>query len=390
MTTVSTPLEARSTRQNKGHETRPLRVVQVVRSLRTGGQEMLLTRLVERLDPSRFAIAVLVLQGHDEAGGALWKRIAARGIEVRGLFAPPAGFSPRLVVDLARALRALRADVVHAHNFQPLLYTGLASRLTPGVAIVATAHGYRTWGTFRFDRALRWLLPRHVVAAVSPELATALAARGYESEVVLNGVDVDGLAPTADRAPFRAALGLDREAWVIGTVGRLAPEKDHATLLRAMRRVVDVEPNARLLIAGDGPLRRELEELARTLDLGDRVRFLGERSDVHGLLSALDVFCLSSRTEGTSLSLLEAMAGEVPVVATAVGGTPSVVDGGAAAKLVAANDPEALAAALLEVGRDRDAASGRAALGRRIVVSRFALRKMVDRYAELYTRVATG
>lgn len=379
---------AQSRPENRAETTRPLRVVQVVRSLRTGGQEMLLTRLVEGLEPARFDTTVLVLQGHGEAGGPLWKRIAARGVEVRALFAPPAGFSPRLVVDLARALRGHHANVVHAHNFQPLLYAGLASRLTRGFPIVATAHGYRTWGTFRWSRALRSLLPRHVVAAVSPELATALAARGYESELVLNGVDVDGLARAEDCAPFRAALGLDRDAWVVGAVGRLAAEKDHATLLRAMRRVVDVEPNARLVVAGEGPLRGELEALARQLDLGDRARFLGERSDVHAFLSALDVFCLPSRTEGTSLSLLEAMAGEVPVVASAVGGTPSVVDGGAAAKLVPANDPEALAAALLDVRRDPEAASARAALGRRIVVSRFALRKMVDRYAELYSRVA--
>jgi glycosyltransferase involved in cell wall biosynthesis len=375
--------------RNKAQTARPLRVVQVVRSLRTGGQEMLLTRLVERLDPSRFAITVVVLQGHDEAGGALWRRVEARGIEVRALLAPPAGFSPRLVVDLARVLRELRVDVVHAHNFQPLLYAGLASRLAPGVAIVATAHGYRTWSTFRFDRILRRLLPRHVVAAVSPELASALRARGYRPEVVLNGVDVDRLARPVDRAPCRAALGLDRDAWVVGTVGRLSAEKDQATLLRAMRRVLDVEPNARLLVAGDGELRGELEALAADLGLGDRARFLGEQSDVHAFLSALDVFCLPSRTEGTSLSLLEAMAVEVPVVATAVGGTPSVVDGGAAARLVPPNDAEALAAALLDVRRDRAAAGARAALGRRIVVSRFALRKMVDRYAALYTRVAT-
>jgi glycosyltransferase involved in cell wall biosynthesis len=96
----------------------------------------------------------------------------------------------------------------------------------------------------------------------------------------------------------------------------------------------------------------------------------------------------SRRDDGTSLSLLEALSSEVPVVATAVGGTPSVVDGGAAAKLVPPRDAGALAAALLDVRRDRDAAGARAALGRRIVVTRFALRKMVERYEELYTRVA--
>ncbi|HVY45200.1 MAG TPA: glycosyltransferase [Minicystis sp.] len=386
---IAAPSAARAAgAQRAARSPAPVRVVQVVRSLETGGQEMMLVRLVEALDPRAFACSVLVLQGHEIDEAPLARRLAERGVEVHAMRARREGVAPALVPALARELYRRGAEVVHAHNLQPLLYAGLAARLKPGTGVVATAHGYRNWSSFRFDRALRRALPGAVVVAVSPELAAALAARGFSPEVGVNGVDVEALAAPGDRARLRAALGLEPDEWVLGALGRLSPEKDHATLLRAMQRVAAVEPRAHLLLAGDGPLRAELAALAGRLGLEGRVRLIGERADVPGFLGALDVFCLPSKTEGTSLSLLEAMACGVPVVATAVGGTPSVVEAGAAARLVPPGDPEALAAALLALREAPREAAAMAARGRRIVEARFSLRGMVDRYAALYTRLA--
>jgi glycosyltransferase involved in cell wall biosynthesis len=372
---------------------RPIRVVHVVRSLVTGGQEVMLCRLVASLDPARFSCAVVALQGHDrEQGGPLWRELTSRGVEVVPMRAPAAGASMTLFPALAKVLFRLGADVIHAHNLQPLVYAGIASLAKPGARVVATAHGYRNWDGFRFGGPLRAILRRAIIVAVSPELRAFLEARGWHParlRVIENGVDLAALAGHDGAPPLRSELGAAPGDWLVGSVGRLSPEKDHENLLRALRIVVAAEPRARLVVAGDGPLRTPLEALAGALGISERVRFVGEiaATDVPRLLRSLDAFCLPSQTEGTSLSLLEAMACEVPVVATAVGGTPSVVDNGAAARLVRPRDPEALASALLAASREGSESRRMAQRARSIVAQRFSLAAMAGAYADVYARL---
>jgi glycosyltransferase involved in cell wall biosynthesis len=168
------------------------------------------------------------------------------------------------------------------------------------------------------------------------------------------------------------------------TVARLSPEKDLACLLQAMALVMARDPSIRLEIAGDGPCREELVRLAQELGLGGTVRFLGEVRDVPALLRRASVFILPSRSEGISLTLLEAMAAGVPVIATRVGGNPEVVVDGQTGLLVPAQSPNDLADALLRIrGNNEDAQLlGRA--GRRRVESHFDIRTMVAHYERLY------
>jgi glycosyltransferase involved in cell wall biosynthesis len=372
---------------------RLLRVVHVVRTLKMGGQEVMICRLVERLAPERFSCSVVVLQGHDEQDGPLWRGLRDRGIPVYPMLAPREGASLALLPALGRKFFELGADVVHAHNLQPLFYAGIASLVKPGAALVSTAHGYVNWDGFRYEAPLRALLRRAVIVAVSPELQEFLAQRGWARdrlELIVNGVDVDALTRVEDTGARRAALGVAPGAWVVGALGRLSPEKDHANLIRATAIVAQREPRTELLLAGDGPIRGELEELARELGVDGRVRFLGQVTgpEVQAFLGVLDVYCLPSRTEGTSVSLLEAMSCKVPVVATSVGGTPSALDMGSAGRLVPPNDAAALADALLSARADPEAGFRMAERGRAIVEERFSLRRMVDRYADLYARVS--
>ena len=181
-----------------------------------------------------FTCSVLVLQGHDEEREAIWRRLVARGVPVKALRARKTGVTPSLVPRIARALRAFEADVVHAHNLQPLLYAGLAARLRPGTPVVSTAHGWRNWDDFRFDKALRAVLPRNVQK--DPESSLARRARyrflqlgvalHQQGEALLPVADVkqveerrDGLgaeghgAPTHDqRVSFGAVFGAEGDA----------------------------------------------------------------------------------------------------------------------------------------------------------------------------------
>jgi sugar transferase (PEP-CTERM/EpsH1 system associated) len=368
----------------------PAVVVHVLRSLETGGQEMMCARLVECLDPRRHRPVVVSLQGEGHLGGELRER----GIEVRCLNAPE-GFRAGLVWRLADLLWRTGARIVHCHNRKAFLYGALAARLAPWVRVVFTKHGASFWEGGPAARLGRALVRRsHAVVAVSEDIAGPLREEGWTSpgrlRTILNGVDTDRFRPHLPPPALPDALGLRPEHRVIGTVARLSPEKDQATLLRAFAPVAQSIPVARLLIVGDGPERGALEALAAELELREHVIFAGERPDVARLLGAMDVFALPSLSEGTSLTLLEAMASGLPVVATAVGGTPEVVADGQTGFLVPPRDPAALAEALKQTLADQDAARRMGSAGRQTVLERYSLAAMVDAYTGLYEELVGG
>lgn len=375
------------------HRRGPVPVVQVVSSLDTGGQEMLCARLVERLDPARFRSRVVSVRG----GGWLARRLRDRGVPVHFLRAQE-GFRVDAVLRLAAWLRREGTPVVHCHNRQALLYGGLAALLAPGSRLVFTKHGVSFWSDRATALVGRLLLRRaRAVAAVSEDIAGPLREGGWvraeRLHAVPNGVDTEEFRPCAGpatRAALREGLGLPAGAPVVGTVARLSPEKDQSLLLSAFARVRARLPEARLLIVGDGPLRGELEARAARLRLGESALFLGERQDVARLLPAMDVFCLPSRTEGMSLTLLEALACGVPAVATAVGGTPEVVRDGETGLLVPSGDPERLAAALLCLLGDPVMTRALGLRARAAAVEHYSLDSMVARYAAIYTESSGG
>src|SRR5262249_9691881 len=148
---------------------------------------------------------------------------------------------------------------------------------------------------------------------------------GRRIEVIENGIDLQRYGHGSNRNVLRQRLGLDPQRRYLACVARFHPVKDHATLVRAFAAVAVARDNVDLLVVGDGPLRGDLEGLSRRLGVGGRVRFLGVRSDVPDILRAVDLFAMTSVSEAASLTLLEAMASELPVVVTAVGGNPEIV-----------------------------------------------------------------
>jgi glycosyltransferase involved in cell wall biosynthesis len=183
---------------------------------------------------------------------------------------------------------------------------------------------------------------------------------------------------------LRSRLGLPATVPIIGIVARLVAVKDHATLLRAFALVLRAHPDARLVLIGDGPLRDDLAALTRVLGLIDRVHFCGDLDATPALYADLDIFVLSSRAEGTSIALLEAMAAGRCCVATAVGGTPDVLAQGGCGILVATEAPGILADAIigaLSDGAHREAL-GRAARGR--AVAHYSVRRMAEEYLQVY------
>ncbi len=361
-----------------------LNVLHVVLGLTPGGTERLVVEMARRAGPSvRAAVCCL-----DERG-AFADELESSGIPVTVLGREP-GFHPGLALRIREVARAHRARVLHCHQYTPFVYGVLANSLSPAMRLVFTEHGRladappsarRRLANALFGRA------RGEFFAVSDELRQFLEAEGFPRgrvRVLPNGIDL-GPPPTRERrAAARRVLGFDGEAPLIGTAARLDPVKDLATLVRAFDDVRRKQPHAKLVIFGDGPERDRLAEEAARRGVEGSLAFAGHRADVRDLLPAFDLYVNCSTYEGVSLTILEAMAAGIPVVASAVGGTPEVVVDGATGSLVPARDATALAKAMLGLLENPETRTRFGAAGRLRAEERFDFERMMSMYRRAY------
>lgn len=375
---------------------RPAKVAHVVLSLNVGGLERVVLRLLDRMARDRFAPVVCALQ----EPGALAEELARLGVPLVVLSRKP-GLDPGLPLRLSAWLRREGIGLVHTHNPGPHLYGALAAALARAAAlpggggprVIHTKHGRN------YPKQKRKVLVNRLAAALTDRVvAVSDDARAVALEVehvdpakvvtILNGVDTDVFRP-GDAVAARARLGVPATGYHVGCVARLSPEKDHATLLDAFARLRAARPDAHLTLIGDGPRRPALEAQAARLGLGGAVTFTGTRGDVAELLPAFDVFALASLTEGISLTLIEAAAAGLPIVATRVGGNPEIVVDGETGMLVPPGAPETLAGALEAVAVRNDRAE-MGLRGRARVMERFGIDRMARAYEDLYDEVLGG
>ena len=357
---------------------RPLAVVHVTLGLEVGGQEKLLVEFARHADRERIRLHFVSLGGR----GILADDLEAEGWPVTALNIP-GGLRPDLVLRLARLFRKLRADVVHTHDDRPHIYGSPAARLAGIRRVIHTRHGRGLHLNSR-QAILVQLAARCTdrFVCVSEDSARAAVAQGVPARLVStlwNGIDVERFA-------YR---GPDPDGPAV-TVARISPEKDLETLLRAAASLAADLPAFRLEVAGDGPCLPNLRELVEELGLTRRVTFLGRVNDVAGLLARASVFVLPSLTEGVSLTILEAMARGLPVVATRVGGNPEVVVDGETGLLVPAQSPAALAEAMRRVLAEPIFGRALGLAGRKRVEACFNVRSMVQQYEALYQGPKSG
>ena len=314
--------------------------------------------------------------------GPFRQALERAGVET--VFVPSrAGLDPTLAPRLAAVLRRRRVDVIHSHHLGPFLYGAVAARMV-GVRHVHTEHSLELYDRPR-RRAIGRLVPLLSRAvAVAPEVAAWHAGSlGARVEVVRNGIAIPPPREDAVVQAARARLGVPDGAFVVGSVGRLAPEKDHGTLIDAFARMLESVPAAHLAIVGDGREQSALLARIERLGIGPAVHMLGRRDDVEDLLPGFDVIALSSLREGLPLALLEGMAHGLPAVATAVGGIPGLLELGGG-RVAAAADAAGLAAALTAYASDPALCRRDGETARRLVQARYSADAMVSRYAALY------
>jgi len=331
-------------------------------------------------------VHVAAVLAQDAGEHPLFAPLRAAGVVVHPLWLPTRGYW-RERAATASLCRQLNPAVVHTHGYRPdVVDAGVARRQR--IPVVTTVHGFTGggWKNQLYERLQRLAWRRFdAVAAVSPELARQVARVGVRRERIhLVPNAWRATAATLECTSARCELGIQGDRFHVGWVGRLNRQKGPDVMIDALRYLADLPIVVSMI--GAGRERAMLEQRAKALGVADRVVWHGVVPEAARLFRAFDAFVLSSRTEGMPMVLFEAMAAGAPIVATCVGGVPDVVSG-AEALLVPAEDPVALAAAIVSVYLDSGAATGRAAAARARVERDFTVDSWLAAYEKVYATV---
>ena len=372
---------------------RRLCIVHVVYSFSVGGLENVIVQLINQLPADRFEHVVLSLT----TIGDFKNRIAQQGVRFIELHKPP-GHAVALYPKIYQLLRVIKPDVVHSCNLAALEIVPLCWLARVPLRIHAE-HGWDTHDpqgkSTRYQRLRRAYKPfvSHYVAVskdLDDYLERAIGVPQFRRSLITNGVDTQAFSP-AQGAPSAVpgcpfVLG---ENWLLGTVGRLQSVKNQPLLVRAFVRLLQDHPEAairmRLVVVGEGPLRAEIETLLADANVSHLAWLAGARDDVADVLRMLNCFVLPSQAEGTSCTLQEAMACGLPVVATAVGGTPDLLKHGESGFLVDSDDEAAMANAIWALYTDKAKTLRLAQTARDWALQNFGLDAMVHSYESLFS-----
>lgn len=370
--------------------TKPPTVAFVVHEMRVGGAELMVQTLIRELE-HEIRPVVLCL----DAVGSIGAQLQEEGVPVVCVDRRP-GIDLACGRRLGESCRELGVDVVHAQQYAAFFYSTIARASTrANFPIIMTEHGRSPRSEVSTRRRLvnRGVLAKQAAAVTACSefsrrgLADDEGFHNTSIELIRNGVEIPLDVSQRPDAFQKEAAGLDATGRYVLVAARLDPVKDHETLLRAWKELPARLSDVVLLVAGDGPKRAELEDLATKLDVVSRVSWLGTREDVGRLIDASELTVLSSRSEAAPFALLEAMAAARPIVATAVGGVPEMVADGVEGLLVQSGDANALTSALTAVLDDADLSQRLGTAGRKRVRKQYQLEDMVSRYHELYVSV---
>lgn len=371
---------------------RPLNVCHIASGDLWAGAEVQISTLLKELRKSAgLSLSAILLNE-----GRLSEDLGAAGIPVVVIDERKLS-SWQIFKSIKSRIKSCSPDIVHTHRYKEHILGGLAAKVCGTCVVIQTVHGLEEklegWSRAKlwFYSALNACITGWTaggIVGVSQEIEAVSRRRfpGSHTICIPNGIDLNQVRAAKRTTAKRDELGIPREATVIGAVGRLAPIKGIEYLLRAVQPLCREEllGPIRLCIVGDGPLRSQLEQLAEQLGIADGTFFLGNRSDVHQLMTSFDIYALPSIHEGIPIALLEAMALGRPVVASRVGGVPEVLRDGVDGRLVPAGDVQALGSAIRELMVSPDLRKSMAEAGMKRVSEQHSADRMASSTARFY------
>jgi len=369
------------------YEPEKINIVHTVLSLEMGGMEKVVTDIVLGLDAERYRVEVCSFDNPGHFSSCL----EARGINVTFLQRNQARYDAFLPFRLKKLLQDKKTDVLHMHN--GTFFFGTQAALLAGIG----GRIYTDHGRLLDDKKIHVAMDKFggffvkKIIPVSHELENYLVETvglpAAKMTTIINGTDTGLFTPRPKAPALLAELQIPPSHRIIGTVGRLAEVKDQVSMIKAFAKVCEEIADITLLIIGDGPLLSVLRQTAEDCNVAGNVVFAGKRSDIPMLMNLIDIFMLTSLSEGTSISLLEAMASGVTPVVTAVGGNPAIVRHGINGIVVSPGDVTAMAGAvtsLLNNDKLRDKYSANAMES---VRRDYGLERMIDKYSAVYDEV---
>lgn len=359
-------------------------ILHVIDTTGPGGAETVFIELADRLRARGYRSVVLI-----RGPGWVRDQLLARDLAPY-IFDAKGSFNWRFLREMLRIIRSEKVDVIQSHLLGSNVYCAIAGMLARK-PVIATFHGMVDVGPQeRFRGAKLWLMNRGVTrfVCVSKNLRDAIDREQLlnpdKCEIIYNGIDLSRYGRTASRE-LRDRLALPENAILIGSLGNVRPAKGYDLLIRAARRVIDMHPNAHFVIAGDpkSSLQRQLDQLVQDLDIVAHIHFIGFCNDSPGFLAQLDMFLLSSTSEGLSIATIEALATGLPAVVTRCGGPEEIVTPDHDALMVRP-ESEAIAGGVLQLLGDQVLGERLAAEGRQHMQARFDIGAMLDSYGRLY------
>lgn len=363
------------------------KVMHVLPSMhRCGGAEQLVYKMVHSMTVKDKSPVVCCI----DSLGDLALQLRQEGISVY-CRQQRRSLDPGLIWWLSRIIKRERIQIVHTHMYDAFEHSVPAAVLAGGIKVVYTVHGR----LYPEERTLRrrlmyplWSLGVDRFVSISEKTRESMVYYDFHPEkkiqVIHNGIEFSPAGNNTDIQSMRSSLGLNGKARIMGTAARIEDIKNIPMMLRALQRVLTVYPDACLLLAGEGSRLDDLKALARQMGIWEKVSFLGKRSDLHNIYPILDVFVLSSFTEGISVSLLEAMSHGIPAVVTNVGGNPEIAIDGETGFLVPSNDDKAMAEKIQALLKDRSLAEKLGSNGRNRAREHFSFSGMMDKYLNVY------
>ncbi|MGI9285764.1 MAG: glycosyltransferase [Pseudomonadales bacterium] len=364
-----------------------INILHVTFDMAIGGTEQVIRHLITNLDREKYNCSILCIDGRV---GEIGKQLQADDVNIHCLERQP-GFDTHLIGSVRHLIREHDVQIVHCHQYTPYVY-GLLGSIGTGAKVFFTEHGRFYPDIFKIKRALvNPLLSLLTTEITAISAATKNALIQYERlpskkiGVIYNGILQ--LQPDADKVEqIREQLEIGDDERIIGTVSRLDSIKNHPLMLEACKSVLEHHPKTRLLIVGDGPTRGELESHISALQLQDRVVLTGYTSEPENYLSLMEVYLLSSFSEGMSMTLLEAMSLSIPCVVTDVGGNGEVVEHGKTGIVVPNNDLKRFTDGIQTLLGDKALLQAYGKAGRRRFQREFTSEKMAQSYSLLYEK----